>query len=60
MNTSEYISNAKECAHDALVLLEAAEKMRDQNVVPELMRRAASWLKTGHDEAIMAADSVGT
>ena len=55
MTTAEHIENARECASDAIVLLDAAEKATDQHLTAELLTRAGSLLKVGSDEALYAA-----
>lgn len=51
MTIPELIANARECAKDALVALDAAERYTDPRLKREALCTAAALLGTGREEA---------
>ncbi len=57
MNSPELIDNALECARDAIVLLEAAQKIGPDEK-SSLLNRACALLHVGSEEARRAKDDL--
>jgi len=58
MTTAELINNARECACDALVLLDTVEKLSDPHLKAKLLGNAFGLLRVGSEEASRANKQV--
>ncbi len=58
MDYKELLKNARECAHNALVLIEAVEKLQDPHCARPVLSRAVAELHVGSEEARRALDSL--